>query len=129
MDAVWYSATSTDFSSVTYYTTLQGGHFDGELKTSVEKDVDGDSDPSITTVIVTLLIAKGGGRKLNTKLASKMVTMLADSITTSTLTAARQTLSRKMQSTIYRGEIRSRATEKLHFAFDNMQKMAEDRRK
>jgi hypothetical protein len=95
----------------------------------VEKDVDGDSDPSITTVIVTLLIAKGGGRKLNTKLASKMVTMLADSITTSTLTAARQTLSRKMQSTIYRGEIRSRATENLHFAFDNMQKMAEDRRK
>ena len=95
----------------------------------MEKDVDGDSDPSITTVIVTLLIAKGGGRKLNTKLASKMVTMLADSITTSTLTAARQTLSRKMQSTIYRGEIRSRATEKLHFAFDNMQKMAEDRRK
>eukprot|EP00979_Chaetoceros_neogracilis_P008439 scaffold1876_cov209-Chaetoceros_neogracile.AAC.1 len=123
--------TSTDFSSVIYY-TLQGGHFDGELKISVEKDVDGDSDsdPSIT-VIVTLLIAKGG-RKLNTKLASKMVTMLADSITTSTLTAARQTLSRKMQSTIYRGKARSRATEKRHFAFDNMQKMeemAEDRRR
>ena len=80
---------------------------------------------------MTILIAKGG-RKLNTKLASKMVTMLADSITTSTLTAARQTLSRKMQSTIYRGKARSRATEKRHFAFDNMQKMeemAEDRRR
>ena len=120
---------SKDVASVIYY-TLQGGHFDGELKISVEKNLDDASDPSIT-VIVTLLMAKGG-RKVNTKLASKMASMLADSITTSTLTAARQTHSRKMQSTIYRGKARSRATEKRHFAFDNMQKMeemAEDRRR
>lgn len=121
---------STNVSSVIYY-TLQGGHFDGELNISVRKDVDASqSDPSIT-VIVTLLIGKGG-RKVNARLASKMVALLADSIATSTLTAARQTLSRKLQSTIYRGKAKSRAMEKRHIAFDNMQKMeemAEDRRR
>ena len=119
---------STNVSSVIYY-TLKGGHFDGELNISVEKDVDAD-DPSIT-VGVTLLIGKGG-RKVNKRLASKMVTLLADSIATSTLTAARQTMSRKLQSTIYRGKAKSRAMEKRHIAFDNMQKMeemAEDRRR
>ena len=119
---------STNVSSVIYY-TLKGGHFDGELNISVEKDVDAD-DPSIT-VGVTLLIGKGG-RKVNKRLASKMVTLLADSIATSTLTAARQTMSRKLQSTIYRGKAKSRAIEKRHIAFDNMQKMeemAEDRRR
>ena len=119
---------STNVASVIYY-TLVGGHFDGELKVSVRKDADA-SDPSIT-VIVTLLIGKGG-RKVNAKLASKMTLLLADSIATSTLTAAKQTLSRKMQSTIYRGKAKSRASEKRHVTFDNikkMEEMAEDRRR
>jgi hypothetical protein len=41
-------------------------------------------------------------------------------------------MSRKLQSTIYRGKAKSRAIEKRHIAFDNMQKMeemAEDRRR
>ena len=121
---------SINVSSVIYY-TLKGGHFDGELNISVKKDLDVHADDPSITVSVTLLIGKGG-RKVNKRLASKMVTLLADSIATSTLTAARQTMSRKLQSTIYRGKAKSRATEKRHIAFDNMQKMeemAEDRRR
>ena len=119
---------SEDVSSVIYY-TLKRGHFDGELKVSVEKENDGE-DQSVK-ITVSLLIPKGG-RKINTKLASKMVSMLADSITTSAMTAARQTMSRKLQSTIYRGKAKSRATEKRHINFANIQKMeemAEDRRR
>ena len=118
---------SEGISSVIYY-TLKGGHFDGEFLVSVEKN-DGE-DPSVH-VTVTLLIPKGG-RKISTKLASNMVSMLANSITTSTMTTARQTLSRRLQSTIYRGKAKTRATEKRQVAFENIQKMEEmaaDRRR
>lgn len=118
-----------DASSVVYY-TLQGGHFDGQLKVAVEKDNEDKSHPRIT-VIVSLLIPKGG-RKIGTKLASQMLSMLAESITTSTMTAARQTCSRKLQSTIYRDKAKSRAILKRHIAFETMQKMEEmaaDRRR
>lgn len=120
---------SQDTSSVVYY-TLQGGHFDGQLKVAVEKDNEDKSHPRIT-VIVSLLIPKGG-RKIGTKLASQMVSMLAESITTSTMTVARQTCSRKLQSTIYRDKAKSRAILKRHIAFETMQKMEEmaaDRRR
>lgn len=118
-----------NMSSVIYY-TLKGGHFDGELKVSVEKKVDDEGDDNVV-ISISLLIPKGG-RKMNTKLASKMLTMLADSIVTSTMTAARQTVSRKLQSTVYRGKAKSRAVEKRSTAFDNIQKMEEmaaDRRR
>ncbi len=119
---------SEDVASVIFY-TLKRGHFDGELKIAVQKEDDGDD--RTVKITVSLLIPKGG-RKMNTKLASKMVSMLADSITTSSMTAARQTLSRKLQSTIYRGKAKSRATEKRQMFFDNIQKMEEmaaDRRR
>ena len=116
---VAYEEESEDVKSVVYY-TLKGGHFDGELKVSVEKDNDA-TDPSIT-VTVTLLVPNKG-RKISTKLASKLVSMMAESITASTLTAARQTQSRKLQSTIYRGKAKSRASEKRHIAFENVKKM------
>lgn len=135
-----------DSSSVVYY-TLQGGHFDGQLKVSVEKDKefmeeedddDDENDDKTTTathpritVTVSLWIPKGG-RKIPTPLASQMVSMLAESITTSIMTAAKQTLSRKLQSTIYRDKAKSRAIQKRHVAFETMQKMEEmaaDRRR
>lgn len=122
-------AKTQDMTSVVYY-TLQGGHFDGQLKVAVEKDVEDKAHPRIT-VMVSLLIPKGG-RKIGTKLASHMVSMLAESITTSTMTAARQTCSRKLQSTIYRDKAKSRAILKRHIAFETMQKMEEmaaDRRR
>lgn len=117
-----------DSLSVLYY-TLQGGHFDGELKVTIEKGV--DEDDETITVTVTLLFPKGG-KSIHTKLASNMCSMMANSITTSALTTARQNLSRKLQSSIYRGKAKSRATEKRHLAFENIQKMEEmaaDRRR
>lgn len=119
---------SEDFSSVIYY-TLKRGHFDGELIVAVEKENDGED--SSVKITVTLLIPRNG-RKINSKLASKMVSMLADSITTSAITVARQTLSRKLQSTIYRGNAKSRATEKRIIVSQNIKKMEEmaaDRRR
>ena len=113
------------------YNTLKGGRFDGELKFSVRrKDTDDEGDPSVV-VTVTLLIPKKG-RKIKDKIASKLLSLLAESIATSSVTEAKQILSRELQSTIYRGRARMRATEKRNIAFENMKKMeemAEERRR
>lgn len=109
-----------DISSVVFY-TLKGGHFDGEIKVSVERCIDEDDDTNIA-ISVSLAIPKSG-RKINARLASKIVDSLATSIASSTMTVAKQTLSRRLQSTLYRGKARSRATEKRQIAFNNMKKM------
>lgn len=113
-----------DSKSIIYY-TLSGGHFDGEIKVSVQTVDDDDSGDGPSVIVsVTLLIPKNG-RQMNKKMASQMVLNLAESITKSTMTSARQTLSRRLQSTIYRGKATNRASEKRTIAFDNMQKMEE----
>jgi hypothetical protein len=109
--------------SIIYY-TLSGGHFDGEIKVSVQRIDDDSGDEPSVTVSVALLVPKNG-RQMNKKMASEMVLNLAESITKSTMTSARQILSRRLQSTIYRGKAMNRASEKRTLAFDNMQKMEE----
>ena len=85
----------------------------GNKRCRLEKGTENDGEDQRVKSTVSLLIPKGG-RNINTTLASKMVSMLADSITTSAMTAAtgRQTLSWNLQSTIYRDKEKSRATEK-----------------
>ena len=108
---------------VSYY-TVAGGHFDGEIKVSVQRTDDESSDGPSVIISVSLLIPKNG-RQINKKMASEMLLNIAESITKSTMTSARQTLSRRLQSTIYRGRAMNRASEKRTMAFDNVQKMEE----
>jgi len=120
------------YKSVVYY-TLKGGQFDGEIKFQVTRRGDGNDSEEEPGVVVsaTLLIPKKG-RKIKSKTASKMLTLLTQSIVTSSITEAKQVLSRELQSTIYRGRASLRATEKRHIAFENMKKMeemAEERRR
>ena len=137
---VSYKEDSPNLKSVVYH-TLKGGHFDGEIKFQVELEGDIDQDHNNNDkntqsecnviVSVTLLIPKKG-RSLKPKLASKMVSILAESIASSGIMEAKQILSRKLQSTLYRGRARNKAAEKRHVAFENMkmmEEMAEERRR
>ena len=118
-----------DHKSVVYY-TLKGGQFDGELKFTIDRTNDEENEQRLV-VGVTLLIPKKG-RKISNKVASKILSLLAESIATSSITEAKQILSRELQSTIYRGRAKTRAAMKRHTAFENMRKMeemAEERRR
>lgn len=120
-------------SKTIIYNTLKGGEIDGELTFSIKKqnnNDDSNAEPRVV-VCVSLLIPKRG-RKIKDKLATKLVSLFAESIATSSITEAKQILSRELQSSIYRGRARQRAAEKRHTAFENMQKMeemAEERRR
>ena len=74
----------------------------GNKRCRLEKGTENDGEDQRVKSTVSLLIPKGG-RNINTTLASKMVSMLADSITTSAMTAAtgRQTLSHVMEPPEY----------------------------
>lgn len=124
----------TEDSKSIVYNTLKGGEFDGELRFSVKRqngERDSTHDDHRVVVSVTLLIPKNG-RKIKDKIASKMLSLLAESIATSSITEAKQIISRELQCSIYRGRAKSRAAEKRHIAFENMKKMeemAEERRR
>lgn len=123
----------TDDCKSIVYNTLKGGVFDGELKISVRRrdDQDDEEQGSSVVVSVTLSIPRKG-RRVKDKIAIKMISLLAESIAISSITEAKQILSRELQSTIYRGRAKIRAAEKRHIAYENMKKMeemAEERRR
>ncbi len=121
---------SDNEKTVGYY-TLKGGQFDGELKFSINR-IHGDDDDEPRLVVSVTLLIPSRGRKIKSRLASKMLALLSESIATSSITEAKQILSRELQSTIYRGRAKTRAAEKRHTAYENMRKMeemAEERRR
>lgn len=113
-----------DASKNIVYYTIKGGHFDGEIKVSMRKVENDDGDGPSVLINVAIVIPKGG-RQIHPKVAKKIAFELAESITTSAITSARQTVSRRLQSTLYRGRATNRASEKRSIAFDNIQKMEE----
>lgn len=121
---------ASDYKSVVYR-TLTGGHFDGELRITVKKADDDEGEENNISVTVTMLVPKNG-RKINSDLASKMVLYLAESTAASIITGAKQILTRRQQSSSYRGSAKTKAMEKRHIAHENlkqMEDMAEDRRR
>ena len=104
--------------------TLKGGAFDGELQFSVRRLDGDDKNPSSVSVSAVLLIPKKG-RSIKQKKAEKMLSLLIESIATSSVTEAKQILARELQNTIYRGRAKARTTQKRHIAFENMKKMEE----
>lgn len=107
------------------YHTLKGGHFDGEIKFSLEETEDG------IVVSVTLAIPKGG-RAPPERLAKSMVSSLAESIVESSRIRTKQTLSRRSQSQLYRARASGSASAKRHLRYEQEKKqeeMAKDRKR
>lgn len=107
------------------YHTLKGGHFDGEIKFSVEQTEEG------IVVSVTLAIPQGG-RAPPERLAKTMVSSLTESIVDSSRIHMKQTLSRRNQSQQYRARASGSASLKRHLRYEqekNQEEMAKDRKR
>ncbi len=107
------------------YHTLKGGHFDGEIKFSLEETEEG------IVVSVTLAIPQGG-RSPPERLAKAMVSSLTESIVESTRIRTKQTLSRRSQSKLYRDRASGRASVKRHLRYEqekNQEEMSRDRKR
>jgi len=108
------------------FTTLKGGHFDGQIAITVERT------KKDTLVIQIRLGIPKKGRKLNEKVATQVVDAIAHSIQKSITTQTRQTLARKSQGKRYHSNYESRTKEKRQIRFENERKaeeMAKDRRR
>lgn len=105
--------------------TLKGGHFDGELRLSVEQK-------STSLVLSVVLAIPNGARKPPTRLAESIVSSLVKSISHSSQIRMKQTQSRKSQSKQYRERASGRATEKRHERYEQeklQEEMAAERKR
>lgn len=122
---------SEDAASVVF-STLQGGHFDGEVQFAVQMK-DGEDDSDIPSVAITAnLVVPRKGRKLGKKHAERIVTTVVESMAASIATQAKQSMTRRNMSSQYRGRVSAGATERRQIRFENerkMEEMAEDRRR
>jgi hypothetical protein len=111
------------------YHTLTGGHFDGELRFSVEEIMkDGGG---VIVVSVTLAIPDGG-RAPPKRLAEAMVSSFAQSIARSIRMRTEQTLARRRQSRGYRERASGRASVKRHLRYEQerlQEEMAAERKR
>lgn len=116
------------------YTTLQGGHLDGEIRFSVElvgQSDEGAGEEAAVVVGVSLVVPKKG-RRPSKKMAGRIVSLLAESMAKSIATQAKQTMARRSMSRGYRGRMDTGATEKTTIRHQNerkMEEMATDRRR
>jgi hypothetical protein len=116
----------TRIRSVAYH-TLAGGHFDGELRFSIEerRGLGG------AVVSVTLAIPKGG-RSPPVRLAEAMVSSFANSIAQSSRIRTRQNIARRKQSRGYRERASGRASLKRHLRYEQeklQEEMAAERKR
>lgn len=122
---------SEDAASVVF-STLQGGHFDGEIQFAVQMK-DGEDDNDIPLVAITAnLVVPRKGRKLGKKHAERIVRTVVESMAASIVTQAKQSMARRNMSSQYRGRVSAGATERRQIRFENerkMEEMAEDRRR
>ena len=122
---------SEDAASVVF-STLRGGHFDGEIRFAVQMK-DGEDDDDIPSIAITAsLVCARKGRKLGKKYAERIVATTAESIAASIATQAKQSMARRKMSSQYRGRVSGSATERRQIRFENerkMEEMAEDRRR
>lgn len=128
-----------DSESLTF-STLDGGHFDGEVRFSIERqrgtgkaDTDGDDSIEEGRVVVRVsIVVPKSGRAPSRRLAKTIVSSLAESIQTSVVTQAKQTLARRSLGNRYRGRASGRASEKRHINYETekkLEEMADDRRR
>ena len=113
------------------FSTLNGGHFDGEVRIKIGMQRRGRHGDQGVEVSVALLVPRKG-RSLSKKMATKLLSNLIESIATSAMTEATRKVAYQYQLSSYRGKATTRATKKRHLKFENMKKMeemAEERRR
>jgi len=111
------------------YHTLTGGHFDGELRFSVEEIM---KDGSGVIVVSVTLAIPDGGRAPPKRLAEAMVSSFAQSIARSIRMRTEQTLARRRQSRGYRERASGRASVKRHLRYEQerlQEEMAAERKR
>lgn len=107
------------------YHTLKGGHFDGEIKFSVEQTDEG-------MVVSVSLACPKGGRAPPVRLAKALTSSLVESIVESTAMRMKQTMSRRNQSKLYRARASGSASLKRHLRYEqekNQEEMALERKR
>ena len=121
------------------YQTIKGGHFDGELRFSIERTgldcISEDSDDeewdehnenlSEGVVVSVSLVIPKKGRTLNKKLSEKLVATLSSSIATSIISEAKKKIARQRQSKSYRDKVSKFAKERRTLKAINEQKLEE----
>jgi hypothetical protein len=115
----------SDLDSSLTFSTFKGGHFDGQLHVSIQKY------RGKLVVRVHLVVPKKG-RKINKKLASRIVQSLAESLATSSERRAQQALARRSQSSRFQGKAHRRAKERRQTRFEKekeIEEMSIDRRR
>lgn len=123
------------------YQTMKHGHFDGELRLSVERlfddmiDDEKDDDDQINEdgiVLSVSLVVPKKGKKLNRKKAEKIVDSFVSSMSSSIISETKKTLARQRQSKSYREKITGFASSRRAIRNENEQKleaMAADRKR
>eukprot|EP00815_Leptocylindrus_aporus_P002428 CAMPEP_0116067126 /NCGR_PEP_ID=MMETSP0322-20121206/10815_1 /TAXON_ID=163516 /ORGANISM="Leptocylindrus danicus var. apora, Strain B651" /LENGTH=492 /DNA_ID=CAMNT_0003553857 /DNA_START=192 /DNA_END=1670 /DNA_ORIENTATION=- len=123
------------------YQTMKHGHFDGELRLSVERlfddmiDDEKDDDDQINedgVVLSVSLVVPKKGKKLNRKKAEKIVDSFVSSMSSSIISETKKTLARQRQSKSYREKITGFASSRRAIRNENEQKleaMAADRKR
>lgn len=107
------------------YHTLKGGHFDGEIKFSVEQTDEG-------MVVSVSLACPKGGRAPPVRLAKALTSSLVESIVESTAMRMKQTMSRRNQSKLYRARASGSASLKRHLRYEQeklQEEMAAERKR
>ncbi|KAL7536568.1 hypothetical protein ACHAWF_005500 [Thalassiosira exigua] len=111
--------------------TLGGGHFEGEMKFSVEER-EGAEGLAPGVVISVILAIPEGGRTPGARLAESMVSSLVQSMAQSTQLRMKQTLSRRSQGRRFRAQASGRASLKRHLRYEQekaQEEMAADRKR
>lgn len=115
----------SDLDSSLTFSTFKGGHFDGQLHVSIQKYRG-------KIVVRAHLVVPKKGRKINKKLASRLVQALAESLATSSERRAQQALARRSQSSRFKGKAHRRANERRRTRFEKekeIEEMSDDRRR
>lgn len=127
------------------YSTLNGGHWDGELRIAIDttsatnysdkkKNIkDYPLNAAAVIVSVSIIIPKKGGRKLSSdKLSSKIVAALADSISHSIAVETQRIVAQNIHRKRFSKQTHTLATDKRKIRYENIKKLEEmeqDRRR
>jgi len=115
------------------FSTLTGGHFDGELCVWITKNDDDDEEEEEKGIMIHIaLIIPKNGRKPSKKITNTLLSTLLHSVSASTILQAKQTYARQSQSKLFHSAAKTRATEKRSLKYDLQKKqeeMAKDRRR
>lgn len=109
---------------VVAYSTLSGGHWDGELCITVDA-IKKEGNPTQLAVSVSILIPKGGRMLRTVKLSTQLVTALSESICHSIVLETQRIVAQKYRRQKFLQKTHGLAREKQHSRNENAKKLEE----